>query len=333
MKRKVANYMKKVLSIVFSAVLLLTCSLATFSAVLVPTNYQENTINLSEKYNYVLTLNENASTGYRWKYTISAPSIVEVISESYSEPIDGKVGSSGTRTFKIQAKNAGKAVITFQLVRSGSEDSAQTYVLNINVKASGNTNETVYERTFDIKKLYTFTMAENATTGYTWKCTISDPKIMKLVSDSYSEPIDGKVGSAGKHYFKLEPLKAGNVVVTFSLSRSFDIDNPAKMLVYKIKVTGSKEIEFTTCKGRYFTISLESNATTGYTWDCAVANSKIVKLVSDDYSSGSDVPGAAGKQVFRFKALKKGTTKITLQYKRSWEDDAVKTKTYLIYVK
>ena len=65
-------------------------------------------------------------------------------------------------------------------------------------------------------------------------------------------------------------------------------------------------------------ISLESNASTGYTW--VMEDNEYLELVLEEYvMESSALPGAPGQQNFTFHAVKKGSTEITLHYVRPWE--------------
>jgi len=81
--------------------------------------------------------------------------------------------------------------------------------------------------------------------------------------------------------------------------------------------------------GDTFTISLDSNATTGYEWQFSQAiDSLILQLVSSQYEApASNMVGAGGKQVWKFKALSSGTTSIALKYVRPWETGVTPIKT------
>lgn len=73
--------------------------------------------------------------------------------------------------------------------------------------------------------------------------------------------------------------------------------------------------------GKNFMIELKSNPTTGYKWQLAEPlNERIVKLVSSDYlAPNTNLVGAGGKEIWIFKAVKKGEAKIILDYLRPWE--------------
>ena len=73
--------------------------------------------------------------------------------------------------------------------------------------------------------------------------------------------------------------------------------------------------------GEVFTIRLEANETTGYTWR---GNERFdrsyLELTGSPYSPDQPQrPGSGGEQLYTFRALQPGATRITLTYKRSWE--------------
>lgn len=88
--------------------------------------------------------------------------------------------------------------------------------------------------------------------------------------------------------------------------------------------------------GENFTISLESNPTTGYSWQLAKPlDEKIVKLESSKYTPlATDRVGAGGVEKWTFRAVKKGTIRVSLKYVRPWEKDKppVEEKTFLIRI-
>ncbi len=88
--------------------------------------------------------------------------------------------------------------------------------------------------------------------------------------------------------------------------------------------------------GDRFTIELDSNITTGYSWVFGSAvNENILRLVNSDYiPPKSGLTGAGGVQIWVFEALQPGTTSITLKYERSWETEPpIRTADYTIHVK
>jgi inhibitor of cysteine peptidase len=80
--------------------------------------------------------------------------------------------------------------------------------------------------------------------------------------------------------------------------------------------------EITVSAGGSFKVSLESNATTGFSWpeQAEIGNTAVVEQKDHEYlAPTSDLMGAPGKEVWTFKALTKGTTVIAMEYSRPWE--------------
>jgi inhibitor of cysteine peptidase len=84
-----------------------------------------------------------------------------------------------------------------------------------------------------------------------------------------------------------------------------------------------------------FVIALDSNPTTGYNWeekhDAAMLNLVENKYEPDKKAAG--LVGAGGTQYFQFKALKTGSTEITLTYKRPWESSVGEQKVFKVDIK
>ncbi len=83
-----------------------------------------------------------------------------------------------------------------------------------------------------------------------------------------------------------------------------------------------------------FVVSLDSNPTTGYTWQ-DTHDEAMVKLVEKTYqqAEGAKGVGAGGTEFFRFKALMAGKTTITLSYKRPWEQEIGKQRVFTVEIK
>ena len=70
--------------------------------------------------------------------------------------------------------------------------------------------------------------------------------------------------------------------------------------------------------GDEFTIALEANPSTGYTWD-AGSNPNVTFVSSKQVSTEHAPPGSSGMQELTFKATKKGSTTLELAYARQFE--------------
>ena len=111
---------------------------------------------------------------------------------------------------------------------------------------------------------------------------------------------------------------------------------PASQETMSLPTYTEDDSSITARVGETFVIKLESNLTTGYSWELSEDYSKsILELVGSEYQSPKvQRPGAGGHEVWQFKAVGSGTTQIQLQYRRPWEEEAApaKTKTFGIEV-
>lgn len=89
--------------------------------------------------------------------------------------------------------------------------------------------------------------------------------------------------------------------------------------------------------GQEFTITLESNATTGYQWQLAKPlDESMVTLVGSEYKAPQDGRiGQGGEEVWTFKAMGTGKSEIAMKYVRPWEKDVqpVEERTFTVTVK
>jgi inhibitor of cysteine peptidase len=83
----------------------------------------------------------------------------------------------------------------------------------------------------------------------------------------------------------------------------------------------SKQMEV--AAGNTFTVTLCSNATTGFQWSesAQISDQTVVQQTGHEFVSpeNTGIVGAPGSEVWTFKALKKGTSTIIMDYSRPWE--------------
>ena len=82
--------------------------------------------------------------------------------------------------------------------------------------------------------------------------------------------------------------------------------------------------EITLRQGEMLSITLESNPTTGYSWQVIEIDNAVLKPQGDpEYhqASGSEsLVGAGGEETFRFETVNSGKARLKLGYMRPWED-------------
>ncbi|MCX5922384.1 MAG: protease inhibitor I42 family protein [Candidatus Dependentiae bacterium] len=88
--------------------------------------------------------------------------------------------------------------------------------------------------------------------------------------------------------------------------------------------------------GQEFEITLDSNPSTGYGWRAKISDDSLLQELDKTYKTtvqAAQTPGAGGKDVFTFKALKNGTASITISYSRPWEGvEPAKVREYTITI-
>ncbi len=75
-------------------------------------------------------------------------------------------------------------------------------------------------------------------------------------------------------------------------------------------------------KGNLMTVSLDGNATTGYTWSYTISDPTVLTCESDDYAENSHeegMVGVPGVQHYTFKAMSEGSATVVFTYARDWE--------------
>ncbi len=90
-----------------------------------------------------------------------------------------------------------------------------------------------------------------------------------------------------------------------------------------------KNDHLSVAEGKQFSVSLESNPTTGYHWELSNSlDENVVKLVGNAYQGPeTKLLGAGGKEIWTFKAVGKGEATIKMKYARPWEEDTPPDKT------
>lgn len=80
--------------------------------------------------------------------------------------------------------------------------------------------------------------------------------------------------------------------------------------------------------GEQFTVALDSNPSTGYSWQIVAFDQAVVTLISSEFKrADKPMPGVSGKQIWTFKAVGKGETSIAFKYSRPWERNTPPAKT------
>ncbi|MDQ7793642.1 MAG: protease inhibitor I42 family protein [bacterium] len=77
--------------------------------------------------------------------------------------------------------------------------------------------------------------------------------------------------------------------------------------------------------GQTITLTLEANPSTGYAWSVE-CDGTVVELIRQEYESRSNLPGAPGVESFTFRGVAPGRVDVAFNYRRNWEQEAIKTE-------
>ncbi len=107
--------------------------------------------------------------------------------------------------------------------------------------------------------------------------------------------------------------------------------SPAKQVNLAAADNGSQvEVKL----GGQIVITLDSNPSTGYTWEAKDLDTTMFEQVGDPTfnSSNPGLVGSGGTLTLNFKALKAGTTRLTLIHHRPWETGIDPIDTFAVTV-
>lgn len=110
-----------------------------------------------------------------------------------------------------------------------------------------------------------------------------------------------------------------------------DVNNRTdKIIEIKDEDNGSK---INLKKSQKLKIILESNLSTGYSWEIEDFNKEVLKQEGEiEYKTESDLIGSEGIQIIEFESVKKGETEVKLVYHRPWEKDVKPNKVYTVKI-
>lgn len=96
-----------------------------------------------------------------------------------------------------------------------------------------------------------------------------------------------------------------------------------------------KQIEL--LQGQTLLVKLESNITTGYSWEVTQAPGPVLQQQGEAEYQQPDtgktpLVGAGGTQIFRFKASAPGQVTLNMAYRRPWETGVAPAKTFTLKV-
>ena len=89
--------------------------------------------------------------------------------------------------------------------------------------------------------------------------------------------------------------------------------------------------------GAILAVTLESNPTTGYSWEVVEDGAPVLAQLGDseyvmDETEDPPAPGTGGVETWHYQAAEAGEAKLTLIYHRPWEEDVEPIMTYTLEI-
>ena len=192
-------------------------------------------------------------------------------------------------------------------------------------------------------------LRSNPSTGFSWALGPIEEGMLETSGESefIANPHrEGEAGYGGCDIWKFKAEQSGETELSLFYARSWEDKEPAKTFRLHVVIGAAspgiapgdkfdlteqdngKNIEVH--PGDIIRITLESNITTGYSWENAdKVDKNILALDTNDYISDpnpEELDGVGGSTVIVYRALKPGKTKIDLVYLQSWEPSEFDTK-------
>ena len=223
-----------------------------------------------------------------------------------------------------------------------SNPSSEKFV-DVDEEDNGKTIQVLPGETIRVK------LRSNPSTGFSWALGPFEERGLEtngeseFVADPHRE---GEAGYGGCEIWKFKARQSGETEISLFYARSWEDKDPARRFKLHVVIGAAshqlpagdkfnlteadngKNIEVHT--GDIIRITLESNITTGYSWENADKVDKdILALDANDYVSDpnpEELDGVGGNTVIVYRALKPGRAKIDLVYLQSWEPSEFDTR-------
>ena len=190
-------------------------------------------------------------------------------------------------------------------------------------------------------------LRSNPSTGFSWSLGPIEDGFFEIDSEFIADPHrEYEAGYGGNAIWKFKAERSGETEISLTYARSWEDDRPARTFNLHVvigadpaRIAAGDKFDLTEADngktievhpGDIIRIALESNITTGYSWENAdKVDRDILALDSNDYVSDpnpEELDGVGGNTVIVYRALKPGKAKIDLVYLQSWDPSEFDTR-------
>jgi sulfatase modifying factor 1 len=273
---------------------------------------------------FTVELTSTPGAGYSWVLAEALPSWLVQVDKTWVADNPNVIGGPGTETWTFRATAAGTATLTFQYERLWEGTPIDTHVCDVTATPPTDTENI----SVAVGEEFTVELASNPSTGYSWVLAGSLPSWLILVNDEYiPDPVPpGYVGGGGTEYWTFRATAAGTATLTFDYKHPWEV-TAVKTHVCSITATSTAGTEnIFVAVGDEFTVELDSNPSTGYSWGLASSLPSWLVQVGKTYVADTPgLPGGGGTEYWMFRATAAGSATVTFEYKRPWESMVAKT--------
>ena len=118
-------------------------------------------------------------------------------------------------------------------------------------------------------------------------------------------------------------LAAGYILSTLQASNNSSTSNGSLVIGMSGNMT-----TISLDKGTVFTIKLDENPSTGYSWNATMTSG--ITVLNSTYISGGNMPGAGGVHEWNIQVTSTGAQEFNAVYERPWEKFGNETQYHLI---
>jgi len=183
---------------------------------------------------------------------------------------------------------------------------------------------------------------ENPSTGYLWHIFAEPAGVLRNFLEEHNAP-SMMPGAPSVKGWIMTAAKEGKALITLRLFREWEGEKHSiDFRALTVDVTGEEkgQVDFNillneVSLGSTFTVTLEENASTGYSWQYQILGEGISEIGKKVLADESGKVGAPSKVTWTFQAVDGGNSTIVFRYFRSWEGEksAVDYKAYNICVR
>ncbi|MGN0467511.1 MAG: protease inhibitor I42 family protein [Acutalibacteraceae bacterium] len=74
-------------------------------------------------------------------------------------------------------------------------------------------------------------------------------------------------------------------------------------------------------EGSSLVVNLDSNPSTGYTWDVEVSDESVIRFIRSECHQSDSLLGSSGRESFSFAGISEGKARIDFTYSQNWNKD------------